>query len=373
MTVREIQAKTILRKQRRVDSWFVSAAGMNLYRGCAHDCAYCDGRAEKYRVEGEFGRDVAAKINAPELLRRELDPRRKRIPLDRAYILLGGGVGDSYQPAEARLELARAALLEIERRSLPVHVLTKSTLAERDFDIVERIAGKAQAIVSTSLSSADDDVSAIFEPGCAPPSERLAMLARARSRGIATGVYLMPALPLITDTEDVLASTISAIARAGVGFVLFGGMTLKDGRQKRHLLALLEQRYPELVAPYRRLYTGDRWGNANPDYYEKVNQLFGRLAREQGIPRRMPSRLFRDILGDEDRVAVVLENLDYLCRLEDRPSPFRGAARSIRALEQPLAAMRGRLRDLPGVGPFTEKLIEEILDTGSCAYHEELL
>jgi hypothetical protein len=37
----EVQARSILRKQKRVDSWFLSSYGMNLYRGCAHDCAYC--------------------------------------------------------------------------------------------------------------------------------------------------------------------------------------------------------------------------------------------------------------------------------------------------------------------------------------------
>ena len=43
-----------------------------------HNCVYCDGRAEGYYVEGEFGCDVAVKINALEVLRRELDPKRKR-------------------------------------------------------------------------------------------------------------------------------------------------------------------------------------------------------------------------------------------------------------------------------------------------------
>jgi len=46
---------------------------MNLYRGCSHNCVYCDGRAEGYYVEGEFGSDISVKVNAFELLRRELD------------------------------------------------------------------------------------------------------------------------------------------------------------------------------------------------------------------------------------------------------------------------------------------------------------
>ena len=70
---------------------------MNLYQGCTHNCVYCDGRAEGYYVDGEFGSDVAVKINALEVLRRELDPKRKRTPFKRGYVMVGGGVGDSYQ------------------------------------------------------------------------------------------------------------------------------------------------------------------------------------------------------------------------------------------------------------------------------------
>ena len=74
MNIKEIEAKTILRKYKKIDSWFVSRYGMNLYRGCSHNCVYCDGRAEKYQVEGEFGKNVVVKTNAVDILRRELDP-----------------------------------------------------------------------------------------------------------------------------------------------------------------------------------------------------------------------------------------------------------------------------------------------------------
>jgi len=48
MEIKEIQAKSLLIKHKRIDSWFLARYGMNLYRACAHDCAYCDGRAEKH-------------------------------------------------------------------------------------------------------------------------------------------------------------------------------------------------------------------------------------------------------------------------------------------------------------------------------------
>jgi DNA repair photolyase len=87
LAIKEVAAKSILRKHKKIDSWFLSRYGMNLYRGCTHNCVYCDGRAEGYYVEGEFGSDVAVKINALEVLRRELDSKRKRTPFKRGYII----------------------------------------------------------------------------------------------------------------------------------------------------------------------------------------------------------------------------------------------------------------------------------------------
>ncbi len=68
MQIKEINAKTLLRKHNKIDSWFISRYSMNLYRGCAHDCVYCDGRAEKYQVQDDFEHKVFVNINAIEVL-----------------------------------------------------------------------------------------------------------------------------------------------------------------------------------------------------------------------------------------------------------------------------------------------------------------
>ena len=99
MGIEEIQARTLLRKQKKIDSWFIAPYGMNIYRGCQHNCIYCDGRFEKYRIKGDFGRDIEVKINAHEILQRELNPERKRKPMKRGFVFIGGGVSDSFQPA----------------------------------------------------------------------------------------------------------------------------------------------------------------------------------------------------------------------------------------------------------------------------------
>ncbi len=69
MQINEIKAKTILRKHKRIDSWFISQYGMNFYRGCNHNCVYCDGCSESYYVDGEFVEDVWVKVNAIDIFK----------------------------------------------------------------------------------------------------------------------------------------------------------------------------------------------------------------------------------------------------------------------------------------------------------------
>lgn len=370
VTLREIRAKSLIRKGSRVDSWFLAGCGLNLYRGCAHDCAYCDGRAEKYAVEGEFGREVEAKLNAPQLLRRELDPPRARAA-PAGYVLLGGGVGDSYQPAERRYLLARAALELLLELGRPVHVLTKSMLVERDLDLLLSIHARSRAILSMSFSCADDGLAARFEPGVPPPSERLRLLERCARAGLPTGMYLMPALPLLTDTEEALGRTLRGAAEAGVSFVVFGGLTLKPGRQKEHYLAMLAAFRPELAERTRRLYP--ERGQIPGGYSREILARFAALAAERRLPARIPPALYRGLLPPAQRAAVVLEHLHYLLGLRGQASPYGGAARLLQ--ERPELAEAGQLELFPagGLVPEAARVLQELRKTGRCRLLEGLL
>ena len=395
MNIIEITAKSLLRKQRQVDSWFCSAYGMNIYRGCAHNCVYCDGRAETYQVEGDFGSDISVKVNAPELLRRELDPAGKRKPMKRAYIFIGGGVNDAYQPAEEKYRLTRRALEIILGYGLPVHVLTKSVLVERDIDILLKInkaqsAGyNARAVVSFSFSSADDKISRVFEPGVPPPSRRFSAIKRLKDAGLYCGIYLMPVLPFITDYPEQIEAVFKAGTEAGADFLVFGGLTLKEGRQKEYFLQALRRfsgAAGDLIAgagdlplQYDVIYPGDpgkpgsSYGNARPDYCSLLNEVVFTVARRHRLPLRMPPALFRGIMDENDSIAVMLEHMDYFHRARGHKSTFGWAARKVRELDAPASAMGNRLRSVSGIGPATADIIGEILATGTSVKYEKLL
>ena len=373
MAIREIEAKSILRKHKKIDSWFISRYGMNLYRGCTHNCVYCDGRAEGYYVDGEFGRDVSVKVNAIEILRRELDPKRKRVPFKRCFIMVGGGVGDSYQPIEAKYQLTRKALELMYEYNLPVSILTKSTLIERDIDIIKRINEQSRAIVSFSFSSVDNSISAIFEPGVPSPDDRLKTLSFFKKEGIACGMFLLPVIPFITDTAELLEQSVGKAKEAGVDFIIFGGMTLKDGRQRDYFCDVLKKTHPEFVAEYQNIYRGSEWGEATKEYYSLISRRFNIIAKKYRMPKRMPPALYRDILEQNDLVVVMLEHIDYLLKLEGKSSSFGFAAYSISQLKEPLSTMKGELQRIKGVNKAVEPVIMEILETGSSSYYEELL
>jgi len=386
MTLREVRAKSLLRKSPRVDSWFLAGCGMNLYRGCAHDCAYCDGRAEKYAVEGAFGAEVEVKVNAVELLRAALAacqpgvspacaaswaPSRRRGPPPPGYVLLGGGVGDSYQPAEERYRLARGALELLLELGRPVHVLTKSMLVERDLDLLLAIHARSRVILSMSFSTADDALAARFEPGVSPPSQRLRLLERCKRAGIPTGLFLMPVLPFLTDTEEALGQTVRRAGEAGVDFIVFGGLTLKPGRQKEHYLEVLAAFRPELAERTRRLYP--QRGQTPGGYGREIQRRFAALAGERGIPTRMPPALYEGLLPPAERAMVVLEHLDYLLPLRGQTSPYREAARALAA--RPELATGEQLDLFPGAGlsPESAEVLEELRRTGRAALLERLL
>lgn len=373
MIIREIEAKSLLRKHKRIDSWFVARYGMNLYRGCLHNCVYCDGRAEGYFTRGDFGKEIEVKINSPELLKKELDPKRKRIPLKKGFMLPGGGVGDSYQAIDMKYQLTRKVLEIINEYNYPVHILTKSSNVERDFDILKNINEKTKAIVSFSFSSTDDKISKKFEPLASLPKDRLNTISKFRKEGISCGVFLMPVIPYITDTPELIEESIIDIKNAGAEFVIFSGMTLKTGNQKDYFNNILKKEYSHLVADYDNIYGDDEWGAPNHAYSHAVNLIFNELATNHKIPKRIPARIFNKHIDLNDLVVVILDQLDYLLKLKEEKSPYSYSAYSVSQLKDSILNYKDNLTSLKGVGKVTEKIILEILDTGTSKYYEEQL
>lgn len=279
MNVREIEAKVLLSASKVADPWFGVKYTMNLYRGCQHHCIYCDSRSECYQIE-DFDGEVLVKANALDLLRRELPRKRTK-----GYVSTGS-MNDPYMPLERERRLTRGALEIVAACRFPVHVITKSDLVVRDADLLCAIrdaSGPCGAVVSFTITTPDDDLSRILEPGAPPSSARLAALAALAARGVWTGVTLMPVLPFIEDGADSIRRLVTAAAEAGAKYVIPAwGMTLRN-RQRAYYYAQLDRLFPGLREKYERGF-GDHYSAGSPNA-RALEQVFAQLAAAHGLER----------------------------------------------------------------------------------------
>jgi DNA repair photolyase len=299
------EVKTALRRRDLVDSYFVGKFSFSPYHACAHGCAYCDGRAERYFVEGEFDRDIVVRGNLPAILERELGRQRER-----GIVFIGSGVSDSYQPPEAEERLMRASAGILAERGFPATVLTKGPLAVRDLDVWSELNRKAGFVFMVSLATLREDVRGVFEPRAGTVEERLSALAAFKAAGCAVGVAAMPFLPGLSDGEAELRALAARLRDIGVDFVLPGGLTLRPGRQKDHFFAVLRSYRPDLLPLYERLFGENRESGAPLTSYER--EVHGRAIlalAEVGLPIRMPHAIYRGKLPVYDEVHVLLQHM----------------------------------------------------------------
>lgn len=292
MEVREIEARTLLQPVRQPDGWFGLDYGMNLYRGCQHQCVYCDTRSECYGLDG-FSHEVLVKANALELLEREL-PRKRR----KGVVGLGS-MNDAYMPLERERRLTRRALEVLLRHGFPLHVLTKSDLVSRDLDLLREI-GKVFAAVSFSLTTADDLLARRLEPGAPPPSARLAAMRALAEAGVPTGVVLMPVLPFLTDEEESVVEVLRRASAHGASYAIAAfGMTLRD-RQRSFYYAALDRDFPGLRPRYEKAF-GDRY-SAPARRPKALAEAFARACAEAGVAPRFPGWRREESPGTQRRL-----------------------------------------------------------------------
>ncbi len=209
------------------------------YKGCAHGCKYCDGRAERYYFEGIFEKDIEIRGYLPDRLALELPNVRER-----GMIAFGSGVTDPYQPEEGRQRLMGrcAELLESDMNpGLPALVMTKSALVLRDLAQWKRLNEKAGFILLVSLATLDENLRRAMEPGASPIQERLEALRAFRREGCSVGVLAMPLLPHLSDSRTSICALLEACASIPVDFIMPAGLTLRPGRQKDCYLNALGQ------------------------------------------------------------------------------------------------------------------------------------
>lgn len=156
----------------------------------------------------DFESKIFAKVNAPELLRQEL-ARAGYVPQS---IALGVNT-DAYQPCERERQLTRRVLAVLQECEHPVGLITKSSLIERDIDILAPMAAKQQAAVAITLTTLDPAIARTLEPRAAAPARRLRTIRTLSDAGIPVAVSIAPIIPFITEPE--IERLLEAVHAAG--------------------------------------------------------------------------------------------------------------------------------------------------------------
>ncbi|HYA20714.1 MAG TPA: PA0069 family radical SAM protein [Burkholderiales bacterium] len=236
--VTEEIAKSIIARNESPDVGF--SQSINPYRGCEHGCVYCYARPTHAYLNLSPGLDfetkLFAKVNAAQLLREELAR-----PGYRCEVIALGANTDPYQPIERELRITRQILEVLAECEHPLGIVTKSSMVERDVDLLAPMAAKNLVNVFISITTLDHELARRLEPRATAPQRRLQTIKKLSEAGIPCGVFVAPVIPFLTDSgvEKVLEAAREA------GATMAGYVLLRLPHEVKELFkAWLEQHYP---------------------------------------------------------------------------------------------------------------------------------
>lgn len=290
ITFYEVLARSIVNRvpgaSRMPFEWTV-----NPYRGCSHACVYCFARKTHSYLDLDtglgFDSQIVVKVNAPELLRRQLASRRWH----GEHIAMGTNV-DCYQRAEGRYRLMPGIIAALRDHANPFSILTKGTLILRDLDLLKQASEVTDVGISVSVGFTDTELWRTVEPGTPAPERRLDVVRTLTDHGIGCGVLMAPVIPFLGDHPAQLRATVQAVAASGATSVTPLVLHLRPGARE-WFMAWLEHHHPHLVRRYERLYAEGAYA---PKWYQRrITRQVHELAQEYGIgparagmPRRIP-------------------------------------------------------------------------------------
>jgi DNA repair photolyase len=302
---------------------------INPYIGCAIGCAYCYARyAHRYTAERlataarldqgaalptddmppwlAFERRIMVKREAPALLRRALGRPATLNALHHERVVIGTAT-DPYQPAERRFRVTRGVLEVLaEQQDICVTIITKSPLVTRDIDLLVKIAERSHLSVHVSLITVDRELARVLEPRAPTPEARLRAIARLRRAGIEVGVNVMPVLPGITDSPEMIEELVQAVHATGASYIGACALRLQATARDRYL-PFIAAEFPELAGRYQVAYASSY--QVNPQYRKGLHDRFTAVCERHGVAF---GRYNRDEEDDDEDVMSAIESAGQL-------------------------------------------------------------
>ena len=290
------------------------AYGINPYRGCEFGCRYCYARytheflrpdpiadevsrdtASVQAWATAFEREIYLKENAAWLLEQEL--RR----IDPAEEIALGTATDPYQPIERRARITRSLLEVFARRSgYRLGIVTKSTLIERDTDLLRTIAARNTLVLHLTITTDDAELARLLEPRAPRPDLRLRTVSRLRAAGLTAGVLCSPLLPGITDNAESIDRMAQRARQADASFFAAQPLFLKSCSRPTYL-SFVREHFPALVPLYQERF--QRADFADGPYKTLLASMVGNACRRHGLRQRSSDALLTRDAGHPKPVA----------------------------------------------------------------------
>lgn len=243
-----IKAKTILTKSGLPGSDWV----INPYNGCLFACMYCyAAQIARWKHPDEiWGTYLDVKINAPELLKAELEKLEKRFGKKDFGSIFFSSVTDPYVGLEAKYQLTRKCLEVLADFGYQgsIAIQTKSPLVTKDIDIFKRLK---KVTIGFTVTTLDDKVSRLLETKAPPVSLRINALKKLHDAGINTYAFIGPILPYFTNNADKINQLLDKLQAVGVKEVWFEHIN-SSPKIKARLYNFLRAEAPELISEFEK-------------------------------------------------------------------------------------------------------------------------
>ena len=124
-----------------------------------------------------------------------------------------GANTDPYQPIEREYRVTRSIIEVLARYRHPFSIITKSSLIERDVDLLAPLARERLVLALVSVTTLSGELKRTLEPRTASPAARLRAIRTLTQAGVPVGVMVAPVIPVLTDSE--MEKILEAAAQAG--------------------------------------------------------------------------------------------------------------------------------------------------------------
>jgi DNA repair photolyase len=279
----EIHCKSVLGTFGILNTQFWTSYCFDPYNNCEFNCLYCHTASQKFEGKRDFNVPVYVKTNAPQVLAHELASFKRK-----GIVRLSLST-DPYQPAEEKYQITRQILQILNQNGWPFAIGTKSDLILRDIDIIAEASKKSWCCVAVTITTLNEELAKTLEPNAAPPKRRLEVIKALSDRGITVGLWMIPLIPYVTDSEENMSQVIEAATKAGAKFVLTGMLDMRGTDRFKHFLKSHEA---PLLSTYNSLYEGrplaPSCGNMDESYLYATYVRFDSVCRKYGVQNYIP-------------------------------------------------------------------------------------